>query len=57
MGDGLIAEFKHSNSTSLCCYENFMDNQYFLYEFKHNDGYVLLSVVAQALLLLSPVCK
>ncbi len=26
MGDGLTAVFKHSNSTPLCCYENFMDD-------------------------------
>jgi hypothetical protein len=26
MGDGLIAMFKHSNATSLCCYENYEDD-------------------------------
>jgi hypothetical protein len=26
MGDGLITVFKHSNSTLLCCYENYMDD-------------------------------
>jgi hypothetical protein len=31
MSDGLITEFKRSNLTPLCCYENYMDvDDYFV---------------------------